>query len=278
MPQLACSIVLYRNDESIRLLFNKLLSTNLDIQIYLVDNSPTDALKGMFSGENVEYIFNNANIGYGSGHNIAINKSRAAGIPYHLVVNPDISFENGTLEHIHAFMEQNPDTGLVMPKVFYENGEIQRLCKLLPTPADLFFRRFLAKTKWGIKINERYELHDFNYDSILNTPCLSGCFMFIRTQVLEKSGMFDPRYFMYLEDYDLVRRIHRHARTVFLPDVSITHGFQKESFVNKKLLRIHIQSAIKYFNKWGWIWDVERKRFNKEVLRQAGAGKKTYNP
>ena len=66
---------------------------------------------------------------------------------YHIVVNPDIYFEEGTIESLTEYMDNNPDVGQIMPKVFYPNGELQYLCKLLPTPSDLIFRRFLPKTK-----------------------------------------------------------------------------------------------------------------------------------
>ncbi|MNE88458.1 N-acetylglucosaminyl-diphospho-decaprenol L-rhamnosyltransferase [compost metagenome] len=92
--------------------------------------------------------------------------------------------------------------------------------------------------------------------------------MFCRTEVLQKVGGFDPRYFMYLEDYDLTRRVHKLSKTVFYPNATVYHGFKKESYVNPILLKYHIQSAVKYFNKWGWIWDRERKEMNGNTLKQ----------
>lgn len=89
------------------------------------------------------YIFNNANLGFGKGHNIALRKSIEENISYHLVLNPDVYFEEGVLEELYNFMEENQDVGLVMPKVLYSDGRLQHLCKLLPTPFDLFGRRFL---------------------------------------------------------------------------------------------------------------------------------------
>jgi GT2 family glycosyltransferase len=75
---------------------------------------------------------------------------------------------------------------------------------------------------------------------------------------------------MYLEDYDLNRRINKHAKTIFYPKVSIIHGHAKESYKNGRLLKIHIQSAIRYFNKWGWFFDKERTKLNNEVLVDIG--------
>lgn len=264
--QLSVSIVLYQSSSEVELAVASVLNTSLDIILYLIDNSPTDQLKYLASSDRVVYIFNNANLGYGAAHNIAMQKSIAQNVKYHLVMNPDISFEQGTLERIYEFMEQDEAVGSLMPKVFDLEGSLQKLCKLLPSPLNLMGRRFFSKIGWAKRLNDQYELSEFDYNSILNVPALSGCFMFIRTSTLAKSGLFDPRYFMYLEDYDLGRRIHKLSKTVFYPEVSVTHIHAQESYKNKTLLKIHIRSAISYFNKWGWIVDYERKRFNNAVL------------
>ncbi len=141
---LNASIVLYKHSVSdIRLLVKTLQNSGLVSEIFLIDNSPNENKD--FEQLNVKYIYNNSNLGYGRAHNIALRKSLAANIPYHLVVNPDISFESEILKSIVKFMDNNADVGHLMPKVFYPNGDLQYLCKLLPTPTDLIFRRFLPK-------------------------------------------------------------------------------------------------------------------------------------
>jgi len=266
VKQLSVSIVLYQNSSEVELAVASVLNTSLDIILYLIDNSPTGQLKYLASNDRVIYLFNNANLGYGAAHNIAMQKSIAQNIKYHLVMNPDITFPQGTLERIYDFMNQHQDVGSLMPKVFGLDGSVQKLCKLLPTPLNLLGRRFLGKLAWAERMNDKYELSGFNYNDILNVPSLSGCFMFIRTSILAKSGLFDPRYFMYLEDYDLGRRIHSVSKTIFYPEASVIHTHAKESYKNKTLLKIHMRSAISYFNKWGWVFDKERSRFNKAVL------------
>ena len=145
MPQINASIVLYHNDEKQLLkAINSFLNTSLDVRLYLVDNSSNDDLKELAKiDERIEYVFNDANLGYGGGHNIAMKKSMANGVAYHVVLNPDIYFQAGTIESLYNYMQKNLDVGHVMPKVLYPNGELQKLCKLLPTPLDLFARRFI---------------------------------------------------------------------------------------------------------------------------------------
>ena len=92
--------------------------------------------------------------------------------------------------------------------------------------------------------------------------------MFLRTEALKKVGLFDERFFLYTEDTDLTRRIHRHYRTVYFPEATIHHYHARGSYKNPWLLWCNIQSAIRYFNKWGWATDAERDQFNRRVLVQ----------
>jgi GT2 family glycosyltransferase len=275
MKSINVSIVLFKNDKDlVKKAIYSCVKSFLINKVYLIDNSSTDTLSCLASLDiRIEYIFNNANLGFGKAHNIALKRSIEENIPYHLVLNPDVYFEKGVLEELYNFMEANKDIGLVMPKVLYPDGNIQYLCKLLPTPLDLFGRRFLnfgPFKKIVEKRNEVYELRFTGYDKIMEVPYLSGCFMFIRTEVLKKVGLFDERFFMYLEDTDLSRRIHRVAKTVYYPYVYIYHEYGKGSYKSLKLLYYHIKSAIKYFNKYGWFFNKEREEINKRILKKLG--------
>ena len=95
--------------------------------------------------------------------------------------------------------------------------------------------------------------------------------MFIRTAALRQAGLFDERFFMYMEDVDLSRRIHKHYRTVYYPEVSVFHQHEKGSYKNITLLKYHVQSAIRYFNKWGYFFDKDRQEINKKILKKLNA-------
>ena len=271
MTDISCSIVLFHNDpEELRLAVDSFIRSTRNIKLYLVDNSADDSLRYEFDSPRIEYIFSGKNLGYGSGHNLAIAKSKGES-KYHLVLNPDIEFDPEVLDSLFRFMEQNTDVGLVMPKVLYRNGDIQYLCKRLPAPTDLFLRRFIpGRLKPLFKtLLETYELKFRDYNSVMEVPNLSGCFMFIRTDVFSQVGAFDEQYFLYLEDTDLCRRIHESYRTVYYPRVSIIHGYKKGSYKSLKLMGYHLWSSIKYFNKWGWFDDKARMFINRSLIRNA---------
>ena len=269
MIQINASIVLYHNKkEQLTKVINSFLNTSIKVKLYLVDNSSNDDLKALTKlDDRIEYIFNNVNLGYGTAHNIAMRKSISDGVVYHLVLNPDIYFESGVLEKLFSYMEENQDVGNIIPQIRYPDGDIQYLCKLLPTPTDLILRRFIPLKSWKEKRNQNYELRWAGYDKVMNVPSISGCFMFLKCEVLKDIGLFDENIFMYLEDTDLNRRIHSKYKTIFYPKVEIIHEYAKESYVNKKLLKYHIQSAIYYFNKWGWLFDKQRDQINHNVKK-----------
>ncbi len=269
MYDITGSIVLYNNDFSeLKNCINSFLNTELNVKMYLVDNSTTESLKKLkeIYPSKIEYIFNKKNIGFGKGHNIAIQKVIGKS-KYHFILNPDIWFEKGNLEKMYQFMEKHPEVGQLMPKVLNPDGSIQHLCKRLPTPFDLLVRRFIPKQlkPFFKKRLDWYEFKDIGYDKTVEVPALSGCCMFVRTKVFEEIGMFDENFFMYLEDYDLCRRIGEKYKTVYYPEAEIYHGYGKHSYKNKKLLLIHIKSAVKYFNKWGWFFDKKRREINKNA-------------
>lgn len=260
---LTVSIVLHKTDVNQLIRCIDSVNKNIDTRIFLIDNSPTKNLKSIADEfDNVTYVFNPANPGYGAAHNIALRKAIEIGGSYHLVLNADVYFNVGTLRQLVDYMNREPDVGLVMPKVLYPNGEIQYLCKLLPTPIDLISRLIFPK-KIQVKNNLKFEMRSSNYDKEMFVPYLSGCFMFLRIEALKKCGLFDERFFMYPEDIDLTRRVAAEYRTMFYPGATIYHEYGAASKKSIKMLLIHAYNIIRYFNKWGWIFDSERGRLNK---------------
>lgn len=239
-------------------------------KLYIIDNSekPTIYCKNVCN-DNIIYIYNGKNIGYGAAHNIGIQRAILDESRYHVILNPDIVFDSSVIDSLKCYADKHDDIVYMLPEVIYPNGKIQYLCKLLPTPFDLFFRRFIPCTKITQKWNDRYVLKMSGYNKIINPPCLSGCFMFLKTSALAENNLrFDERFFMYFEDFDLIRRLHRIGRTVYYPDVQIVHEHGRESYRNKKMLLLHIKSACIYFHKYGWFIDRERKSMNHRILQE----------
>lgn len=262
---ITASIVLFKNDKTIvqKTIFS-CLNNDLSVKLYLIDNSPTDALRSLVVDDRITYQFMNSNKGFGAGHNVIIQSPSKMG-KYHLVLNPDVSFEKGVLEELYSYMNSDFNIGNVMPKIIYPNGELQYLCKLLPRPMDWIIRMFFPFKIIRDKIDYNFEMRFADYNKEMNVPYLSGCFMFLRKSIIKEIGVFDEGIFMYGEDTDLNRRIYRKYKTMYYPKVSIIHHFEKGSHKSLKLLWIHIKAAIYYLNKWGWVFDKERTEINRKT-------------
>ncbi len=271
----ACIVTYNTNLEDLSQIISCFQKTKLKFKLWISDNSEEDTLRSFinnFSDDRIEYIFNNSNNGFGSGHNIVLKKLMDDNFKekaeFHIILNADIIFEENTIEKMIDYMRKNPEIGQIGPKIYESSGEVNKSCRLLPTPLNLIFRRFFPIKSIVDKMDYNYEMRWCNYNSIMEVPILSGCLMFIRTDILKNVGMFDTRYFMYMEDYDLCRRIGQKYKVIFYPEVKIIHKHGKASYKTRKMMIAHINSAIKYFNKWGWFFDKERKTRNKECIKR----------
>lgn len=269
---ITCSIVAFNSSpEDLALAIRGFLDTSLHVQLIVIDNSPTDALRKAVEGEGAHYRLLPTNVGFGAGHNLAIREYLTSS-KYHLVLNPDAHLSPGALEGMHSYMEANPGVGLLSPKVYFPSREIQYSCKLMPTPLDLLARWVFrgAVGKLMARRLSNYELRSLDFDRTLSVPLVSGCCMFFRCEVLQQAGLFDERFFMYMEDFDLSRRVKLISEVVYYPGAQVFHRAAYAWVRDRNLLKHRIWSTILYFNKWGWLFDSQRTRENARTLKQEG--------
>lgn len=245
----------------------KSLDSECISRIYIIDNGRDDKIKDWATRHDGIIYIPRANKGYGAGHNQALRLELGlSDTTYHLVMNSDIEFSPDVISRIHAFMEAHTDVGTLQPRMTDGNGVKQYTCRMLPTPLDVFIRRFMPKCLF-VKARDKYLLRHLDQSIAWDIPYHQGSFMFMRKEALRDTGLFDERFFMYPEDIDLTRRIHRKYRTIYWPDVTIIHRHKAASYHSMRMLYVHISNMIRYFNKWGWIFDRERRKFNAEIKK-----------
>jgi GT2 family glycosyltransferase len=166
----------------------------------------------------------------------------------------------------YALTDKN--IGMMMPQILNLDGSIQYLPKLLPSPFSILYRKFKLPKFHYKNFIMKYELRFIEDNLIYNAPIISGCFTLLNINAIKKVGFYDDNFFMYFEDWDLSRRIGETYKTLYFPLVSVFHGYESGANKNLKLLKIFIQSALYYFNKWGWFFDKRRNYINKITLSQ----------
>lgn len=232
------------------------------VEPLLVDNGPADALRSArlqqllsrWPGD-ARLIGGHGNVGYGRGHNLALAQVDS---DFHLVLNPDVELAPDALREAIRFLDDHPDCGLLAPAVRGDDGELQYLCKRFPSLLDFALRGFAPGfvRRWFHRRLAHYEMRDLinDRDVVWDPPIVSGCFMLFRTSLLKALDGFDPRFFLYFEDFDLSLRAGAHARLAYVPTVSIVHHGGGASRKGLAHLRMFLGSAVRFFGKHGWRW------------------------
>ena len=229
----------------------------LRIRLYAVDNSALaegDALRAeraafceKVSGFRfVEYVDAHDNLGFGAANNLALMRSDAK---YHVFVNPDVLFTEDALSEMKAFMDVNPKCGMCIPRMTDEAGEMQQVYRHEVTVLDAFNRMVLKNAM--TKRDRWHCMRDEDYTRPFQVPFGQGSFLFGRTALLKELGGFDDRFFMYLEDADLCKRVNEASELLYCPGATVVHKWEKGSHKDMTLLKHHLKSYLIYFRKWG---------------------------
>lgn len=220
-----------------------------ELQVYVCDNASSDGTPDIVERDfpEVSLIRNTENKGFGAGHNTVLPM---LGSNVHFIVNPDIMLTEDTVTGMCGFLGDNPDIVMAVPKFVYENGEEQFTPKLAPKLRYMLGGRLEKFGGVFRKWRREYTFADRNVTEVTDVGFCSGCFIAVKTDVFRKIGGFDERYFLYNEDADLTRMAQEFGRTVYAPQFSVIHLWERAYMKSSKYFFIQLSSMFKYFFKW----------------------------
>ena len=251
--EITACIVLYNEDlEELTKTINSFLSVPLQKKLYLIDNTPQMRFQNIFDNEEIEYISIGKNIGFGAGHNVVIdqinNKSN-----FHLILNPDVNFQKMVIPNLIKELENDQTLAMIAPKVLFPSGEHQYSCRRYPRFLELIARRFTFLKPFFKPAIFKGQYKDKDLTNSFYAEYIAGCFHLYKTDDFVKLKGFDERYFLYMEDVDICKKIDLMGkRKLYHPKQEIRHVLKQGSSKSAKLLFRHSFSAIKYFLKWGF--------------------------
>ncbi|MGN0177078.1 MAG: glycosyltransferase family 2 protein [Methanobrevibacter sp.] len=221
---LSVVIVNYQTFELTKNTINSIFENkySFDYEVLVVDNASKDdslsRLKEYF-GDEVYFIASKDNEGFAAGNNQAL---RVAQGKYVLLLNSDTIVWKNTLENIYEYMEKHTDVGACGCRVLLENGELDKACKRsFPNVKNSFFRLFHIPSNSD---DNDYNLDNLPDDEIYEIDCLTGAFMFMRSDTLKEVGLLDETFFMYGEDIDLCFRIKKAGwKIIYYGQSKLTH-------------------------------------------------------
>ena len=252
---LSACLVLYHCGEEIGHALRCIQNADVMVDVYLADNSPdeitADTMQWAFPG--ITVLPQPGNVGFGRANNAVLPLLQSK---YHLIMNPDVSFDPSLLSRMIAYMEEHPNIAILTPRVLNEDGTEQYLPKKRITVHYLLGGLL---EHWGgvfRRWREEFTLADLDVRHPMPVEFATGCFLLIRTEIFVRLGGFDPRFFLYQEDSDLSRRVldQNLGSIVYHPDMCVTHRWARENTRTFRGRMRQIRSVFKYFWKWGVTW------------------------
>ena len=215
--------VQYFLEQCLQSVFNA--SAGLEMEVIVADNDSVDGSLEMLRQKfpRVKLIANQQNLGFSKANNQALAIARGR---YCLLLNPDTVVEDDTFHKVIGFMDQHPEAGALGVKMLDGKGNFLPESKRgLPTPQVAFFKIFgLSRLFPKSRLFGKYHLGFLDKDKIHQVEILSGAFMLIRREALEKTGPLDESFFMYGEDIDLSYRILQAGyKNYYFPETRIIH-------------------------------------------------------
>lgn len=201
-----------------------------------------------------DVISGHGNIGFGQAHNLVIHRADSE---YYLILNPDVIVDDKALSAGIRYLQDTPAVVAVSPAIVDGQGQPESGCKRYPSVFDFLLRGFAPgwlRRRFRQRLRH-YEMRDLPGDSIHDDiPIISGCFMLFRHDALRQLGGFDPRYFLYFEDFDLSIRARAIGRLSYLPQMRITHLGGNSAKKGLRHIIMFGRSAHRFFSGHGWRW------------------------
>jgi len=205
----------------------------------------------------VMYLHGHANIGFGAAHNLVLH---GTGADFHLVLNPDAELAADALTNAVRWLDAHPDVGALAPSVTDGAGRRQYLCKRYPAVFDLMLRGFAPAFLQRVFARRlaRYEMRDIvDADppgEMIGVPVMSGACLLARRDAIDRTGGFDPRFFLYFEDYDWSVRLGAVTQIAFVPSVNVVHHGGGAARKGVRHIGWFLASGIRFYSKHGWKW------------------------
>jgi N-acetylglucosaminyl-diphospho-decaprenol L-rhamnosyltransferase len=255
-PDLTIVVVNYNTAHLLQPMFDAIAgaSAGLALQTIVVDNASKDGSAALIRERypQVELIANDSNVGFGRANNQAIPLIRGA---YVLLLNTDAFVSPDTLVKTLATMRANPDCGVLGVRLVGRDGVQQPSCRWFPTPANTFLLR-TGLARWFPWV---HGIDDPRWDPSVSRDCdwVPGCYYLMPREVVERVGLFDPRFFLYSEEVDHCKRVRQAGwRVHYCADTSVVHlGGESAKTVGeitesgRQISALQIESELLFFRK-----------------------------
>jgi GT2 family glycosyltransferase len=234
-------------------------SNGLQVEVLVVDNGSSDGSPAMVATEfpHVRLIRSSVNLGFGVANNLAIEAARGR---YVVLLNSDAFLCQGSLRLAVETMDRSPQVALAGGRLMGRDLSPQPSARMFPhVITDAFVLTGLAAKFPKSPIFGRFDRTWADPAKPSQVDWVPAAFSIARTEVLRQVGLFDPRFFLYMEEVDLCRRVKAKGYQIwYWPDIRVVHiGGESSrqiteldfSSVGGQLVRWRMRSTLLYYRK-----------------------------
>lgn len=225
----------------------KLQISNYELEIVVVDNASSDgsqkAVEQIFKKiikKNVscKQIRNTANLGFAAGNNVGMKYALDSGADYLLVLNNDTEVDKGLINRLLEVANKHPKAGTIAPKIYFAKGfEFHKRYKKQDLGKIIWYAG--GDMDWNNVYGSNHgvdEVDKGQFEKTRETDFATGACMLLRSEALKDVGLFDEKYFMYLEDADLSQRLKKKGwEVLYTPKTDIWHKVAQSSDIGSDL-------------------------------------------
>ncbi|GKU31663.1 glycosyltransferase family 2 protein [Clostridium folliculivorans] len=224
---------------------------DLEYKIIIIDNKSTNDSLTYIHQECSDCVIieNEDNLGFAGGNNVGFKYAIENNAEYILILNNDTVVDKMFLEElINAFEDE--EIGLAVPKVYFDDSTI-----INAFGAEKGFLEGVRNVGENVSDSEAFSKDTF-------VTHVMGCCMLFKTEVIKRVGMFDERFFMYLEESDLCERINKLYKIKVIGKAKIWHKCgastniknQKVNYFSRYYTRrnflLYLDKNCQGFKKW----------------------------
>ncbi len=215
-------------------------------EITAVDNGSQDGTGGRvrqkFPG--VDVIENPQNSGFAAATNQGIRRSSGR---YILLLNPDTRLTKGAIQKLCSFMDAHPEAGIAGVQLLNEDGSRQNSISNFPSLITELTNKSLLRRLFP----DRYPGKERVYSEPLEVESVIGACMMVRRQAIERVGLLDEVFFLFLEETEWCYRMKKGGWKIFhVPGIEVFHFQGKSAEKDPRRARVEYhRSRYLYFKK-----------------------------
>ncbi len=215
-------------------------------EVILVDNGSYDEsgseVKKAFPS--VRIIQNQENLGFSKAVNQGLQKASGK---YVLLLNPDTHVKDGALERLVLFMDAHSDVGVAGAQLLNSDGSKQSSIANFPSLATELFNKSLLRRLFP----KRFPGKERDYSEPVQVDSVIGACMAVRREAIERVGLLDEDYFLFLEETDWCYRMKKAGWKIYhVPQAEVYHFQGKSAEAEKKKAKVeYYRSRYHFFKK-----------------------------